>query len=131
MVRSLTKLASICRYLIKSVSLAGDRFNTFMTKRTPKTYSNEYLEYLQSTKWHNKRLQTLKLTNYKCIKCTGKATEVHHLSYANLGKEKPGRDIVPLCTKCHNRCHFKKHWDNPKGREKMAKELQAKFNQFM
>ena len=102
-----------------------------MTKRSPKKYSSQYQDYLRSPTWQAKRSKTFAMTNHKCVNCGKNATQCHHLSYVNLGKEKPGRDIVPLCERCHNRVHFKKYWDNPKGREAMAKDLQDKFKKFL
>ncbi len=69
-----------------------------------------YKEYLQSSLWYQKREFFLKL-NPKCKKCRKESTEVHHISYENIGNE-GGRDLMALCRKCHKKIHGVKNGRN-------------------
>ena len=62
-----------------------------------------YKEYLQSYLWYERRDLMLRLFP-KCSKCNKKATEVHHLTYDNVGNEGK-RDLLCLCRKCHKQIH--------------------------
>lgn len=63
-----------------------------------------YTKYLESDEWKSKRARVLIRDEYKCtIKrgcCTKHATEVHHLTYANVGNE-PLEDLTSACHNCH------------------------------
>lgn len=98
-------------------------------RRKPKqhSHSTKYRDYIQSDRWRALRLKTFSMTNNRCVGCGDKCTECHHLSYDNLGKERIGIDIVPLCSKCHKKCHYKKYWDNKKNRAIMSDQLIKKF----
>lgn len=63
-----------------------------------------YNEYLDSEEWQVKRSLVLKRDNYRCYTCGNRATDVHHISYKNLGDE-PLEDLVSLCRHCHERVH--------------------------
>lgn len=90
-------------------------------------HSEEYTKYLLSDRWQLLRAEIFKSTNYRCVGCNDKCTDLHHLSYDNLGKEKAGIDVVPLCKKCHKKCHYKKYWDNKKNRAVMTDQLRKKY----
>jgi len=64
-----------------------------------------YREYLLSPQWqHNRNLVFLRCGRI-CEGCfTNKATEVHHLTYKNVGNEFLF-ELVGLCTDCHKRIH--------------------------
>jgi len=62
--------------------------------------NSEYKAYLSSKEWKEKRKEFLESANYECEDCGGKATQVHHLNYDCLGKEKES-DVVVLCKQCH------------------------------
>lgn len=67
----------------------------------------EYAKYLKSDHWIKFRLKALKHHGKKCMMCGEKEVlffHVHHLTYANLGKEKLS-DVVVLCEECHNQVH--------------------------
>ena len=98
-----------------------------MPKKKHKKHSRQYLNYLQSDAWQEKRMICFAMSGHRCINCQAYATDIHHLSYINLGREKPGRDIVPLCKKCHKKCHWKKHWDSPTARDRVNRDLQNRF----
>lgn len=69
----------------------------------------EYREYIQSPAWQVRRKDFLKSLSF-CCKCWiprylaqltyDQDLHVHHLSYANVGNEKPN-DLMPLCRRCH------------------------------
>ena len=65
-----------------------------------------YQEYLKTTHWNNKRIETLKRAGYKCQLCGVRNTplEAHHNTYKNLGNELP-EDLISLCNSCHGKFH--------------------------
>ncbi len=65
---------------------------------------NNYKEYLDSYAW--KAIKKMKMEeNSICECCWEPATTVHHLSYERRWSEKED-DIVSVCERCHNECHF-------------------------
>lgn len=61
-----------------------------------------YKAYIRSERWARKRTQVFAHYGKRCYACR-RATgpiHVHHLSYANLGRE-PMSDLMPLCVQCH------------------------------
>jgi len=67
-----------------------------------KELSKEYIEYINSEKWREKRQIIAQRDNYTCRYC-GKKTknfDVHHLTYAHLFDE-PLDDLVLVCRNCH------------------------------
>ena len=68
-------------------------------------FTEEYHNYLQTPRWLKLREGVLAANNYKCIDCKGVASEVHHLSYDNLGAFEELNDLIPLCSACHKRYH--------------------------
>jgi 5-methylcytosine-specific restriction endonuclease McrA len=65
----------------------------------------EYHSYLQSQAWKDKRAKVLARAKNLCEGCAEKpATEVHHLTYANVGNELLF-ELVALCSGCHSRSH--------------------------
>lgn len=65
----------------------------------------QYLQYLQCEQWRAVRLLALERDKWICQLCKKvRATEVHHLTYINLGNEKL-EDLISYC----NICHLLKH----------------------
>jgi len=62
-----------------------------------------YKEYLKSSLWYERRDLMLSLYPF-CYVCKGKAEQVHHKSYDNIGNEGK-RDLISLCRKCHKKIH--------------------------
>ena len=62
-----------------------------------------YKEYLDSPAWEMKRDKVKERDGGQCV-CGAQATEVHHKTYNNIGKEPPS-DLVALCKECHDRAH--------------------------
>jgi len=61
-------------------------------------------DYFRSDHWLTLRAE---LITGRCAMCsrTRIATTLHHVSYANLGNEQLGRDLVEVHHDCHNRYH--------------------------
>ena len=76
-----------------------------------KSLGGAYENYLESPAWKVKRDAVMKRDGYQCV-CGAEATEVHHKTYHNIGKE-PSSDLVALCKECHEREHpkGKVYWD--------------------
>ena len=67
--------------------------------------TEEYQEYLQSAEWKNTRDKVLYRDHFMCQGCLEvRATQVHHLSYKNIGNEFLFQ-LISLCDKCHERIH--------------------------
>jgi len=67
----------------------------------------EYVEYLKSVDWKERRKELMEEANYECSECGAKATQLHHLNYNNLGFEELDVDVVALCNSCHKEIHNK------------------------
>ncbi|MCG9127276.1 HNH endonuclease [Candidatus Poribacteria bacterium] len=62
-----------------------------------------YMTYIRSSEWKEKRKTKLEDCNSKCEcegGCVREATQVHHLHYDTLGNESL-EDLQALCAKCH------------------------------
>jgi len=60
-----------------------------------------YEVYMQSKEWFLRKQNVYEQRGGKCERCGSDfRTEVHHLSYKNLGNEKDD-DLIVLCRKCH------------------------------
>lgn len=65
-------------------------------------------EYLSSIEWRGKSSTVLQ-RDVLCRVCDrNKSTDVHHLTYENLGFEDINTDLVGVCRTCHNRIHAHK-----------------------
>ena len=70
-------------------------------------FIGEYVEYLKSDDWKERRKEMMDEANWTCSMCGGKATQLHHLNYNNLGFEILDEDVIALCTQCHKDIHNK------------------------
>lgn len=60
-----------------------------------------YLAYLRSRDWAEKRYWVFRLRKFRCERCQEtKNLEVHHKTYKNLYNE-PMDDLELLCNPCH------------------------------
>jgi 5-methylcytosine-specific restriction endonuclease McrA len=67
--------------------------------------TQQYKNYLESTKWRAKRLRVLRRDNFVCQKCKKQqATQVHHLTYKRIYNE-PLTDLLSVCKDCHEKIH--------------------------
>jgi protein-arginine kinase activator protein McsA len=65
----------------------------------------EYQRYLLTPEWAQKRKAVLERERYVCQGCArGRATEVHHLTYSNVGDELLFQ-LVAVCGPCHRKTH--------------------------
>ena len=69
--------------------------------------NEEYLAYLRSPEWRERRKEFLEEENYECEECGEKATQVHHLNYNSLGEEER-EDVEVLCKECHENKEIEK-----------------------
>lgn len=70
-------------------------------------FDDIYEKYLNSSQWAEKRSKILKRDRFTCLVCeSNKATEVHHISYANLGAETEW-ELISVCHSCHETIHHK------------------------
>lgn len=68
-------------------------------------FNGDYKAYLQSEWWKKRRKKALHRANYQCEECyTEEKLHVHHLSYKNIGNERP-EDLQVLCAACHYHKH--------------------------
>jgi len=70
-------------------------------------HKSEYIEYLKSDEWKEKRKYLMEQCDWTCSKCGEKATQLHHLNYNNIGDEELDVDVIPLCKDCHDEIHKK------------------------
>ncbi len=69
----------------------------------------EYRAYLQSPEWRALRVQVFDRCEGICEVCEDSpAMEVHHLTYARIGKEEL-RDLLGVCELCHELIHGERH----------------------
>lgn len=68
-----------------------------------------YEEYLKSATWQARRRKLTRHYASKCFCCGAIPTveqplDLHHVTYARLGRERPG-DLVAVCRSCHDLIH--------------------------
>ena len=70
----------------------------------------DYLEYLQTPEWKEKRQAAIFRARGRCqvCNCTGPIS-VHHRTYKRLGDEDP-EDLTALCLTCHDLFHVRGRW---------------------
>lgn len=65
-----------------------------------------YALYLKTEHWKYLRARALARWGGYCENCgTAPALEVHHRTYARLGRERL-EDLTPLCSPCHRATHL-------------------------
>lgn len=87
----------------------------------------DYLAYLQSPEWQDKRSQRLKIDQYKCQRC-GRPMDlqVHHLTYDRIGNENVYTDLITLCKYCHEKIESQKQaYKEQRTADKREKQLHA------
>ena len=81
----------------------SDVWHYLLKSLYPDDNNRTYEKYLKSPAWKVKRDAVIKRDGGQCV-CGAHATEVHHKTYDNIGKE-PLSDLVALCEECHERLH--------------------------
>jgi len=65
------------------------------------TFSPQYLLYIRSDAWRERRRRALQRAGFRCQLCgETRRLQVHHVTYVNLGNEKD-EDLTALCWYCH------------------------------
>ena len=68
-------------------------------------HSARYQAVMRSTGWRRRRSRALRAAGRRCQECDAAGPlDVHHLSYAHLGDERP-YELAVLCKRCHSRLH--------------------------
>ena len=92
-------------------NLRGDIWHAILTENR----NDNYDMYLNSEAWAETREKLFEKVGRQCI-CGDSATQVHHKTYENLGKEDILKDLVGLCNDCHRNVHQsskqgEEYWD--------------------
>ena len=111
-VDDLSELHTIVHLLDKALQHAPDFLDAHYLRQEiwhkilksvkPTSGNLEYQRYLQSPAWIVKKGQVLERDGHRCAFCNANATDVHHKTYENIGKE-PFTDLTSLCRSCHQR----------------------------
>lgn len=82
-----------------------ENFHRSKSEKNRSEWFAAYSTYLSSQKWKEKRIAVLERDNYLCQGCRNqKASQVHHLSYKNVGNEFLS-ELISLCSECHSKLH--------------------------
>lgn len=94
------------RWCEKRAAEAQARFDAQRAARDAEWWA-WYDAYLASPEWQAKRAKVLTRDGFRCRGCeTRRATQVHHLTYARVGRELLF-DLVSVCDECHDAAHTK------------------------
>ena len=96
--RNKCKEKSIEKHEVKMI------FFNFQSDYFERSYQYYHNIYLKSEEWKTKRDLIMKFYNYTCFDCAKEATDVHHISYDRIFKEKFS-DLIPFCRTCHSKKH--------------------------
>ena len=87
----------VVRSLITGEIISGDE--------RPKTFKEQYYEYLRSPEWDRLRKRVFKRDRYQCTKCgSRRKLQAHHLTYKRVFHEWLS-DLITVCRKCHKKIH--------------------------
>lgn len=88
--------------------LAGKRFPEDRETILQRLGFGDYQSsYLASALWQRIRRRILKRDNHACVRCSEKATQVHHLTYTEpVLKGEDDSQLVSVCAECHDRIEF-------------------------
>ena len=76
-----------------------------------------YLAYLRSPEWREKRKEFIDAVDGECEECRSKKNlQVHHLTYDNIGEESE-EDVEVLCKECHENKEMEKGTELSGGEE--------------
>ena len=68
-------------------------------------HTERYRAVMGSEGWRRRRRQALRRAGRRCQRCGARGPlDVHHLTYARLGRERPG-DLLAVCERCHGALH--------------------------
>jgi len=67
-----------------------------------------YREYLRSNLWRSLRKDAFRIFGKKCIRCRGKANQIHHRSYTYEALQGLWpKHLVPVCARCHKFAEYR------------------------
>jgi 5-methylcytosine-specific restriction endonuclease McrA len=71
------------------------------------TRQREYMEYLKSPAWKQKRAEVMAVYENKCMNCgcSSEPLDVHHIRYAEVLGNETIKDFRVLCRTCHDAEH--------------------------
>ena len=104
--------------------LRGDIWHAILTNNGQGEYKEKYLK---SKAWAETRQEFFKQVGRLCI-CGKQATQVHHKTYKNIGKENLLTDLSVLCSDCHQRFHKQ---GNPNNANDRAREYWDQFKTYV
>lgn len=81
--------------------LRGEIWHAILANKSRYIYRKKYLN---SKAWAETREKFFEQAGRLCI-CRETATQVHHKTYANIGKENLLTDLAGLCDRCHEGVH--------------------------
>ena len=95
----------------EACNLISEIWHAILTENPPNDYNN----YLHSQAWAETRQRFFAQVGRLCI-CGEQATQVHHKTYKNIGKENLLTELVGLCDNCHRKVpqlnpDGKEYWD--------------------
>ena len=106
-------------------NLRSEIWHAILTNSPPNNYKERYLN---SKAWAETREKFFEQVGQQCI-CGETATQVHHKTYDNIGKENLLTDLVVLCDRCHGSVHQS---ENPnRANNTRAEEYWDKFKTYM
>ena len=83
----------------EACNLRSDIWHAILTENS-ENFDDNYKIYLKSKAWAETREELFKKVGRLCI-CGDSATQAHHKTYENVGKEDILKDLVGLCKECH------------------------------
>lgn len=89
--------------------LRGDIWHAILANNS----HDNYEKYLKSKAWSEVRQKFFEQVGQQCI-CGDTATQVHHKTYDNIGKENLLTELAGLCDICHRNVHLsrgKAYWN--------------------
>ena len=93
--------------MLKDLDKSITGYFDFIIDRTKKQRWENYIDFLNSIQWREKKKLVFEYWGNDCFQCLNKAELVHHLNYNELwGDERINRDLIPLCKKCHKHIHI-------------------------
>lgn len=91
-------------------------------------HSTEYTRYINSDQWRALSRRCIASTGHRCCVYPDlRATQSHHVSYDNLGRETIGLDIFPVSEAGHRLLHHDRFWQGGELRNLARKFLIARY----
>lgn len=102
------RIEAVAQQYVARRRRALDKISKDAAERCQPENRQSYDDYLRSPEWRRRASKIMQRANGVCEGClTNDATEVHHLTYENVGAEF-AFELVALCSPCHRRLHDRK-----------------------